>query len=689
MRYLLILICFSLTSIAFAQQNMRVSDVINAPGHPSSVLEVESTTKGMLVPRMTTAQRLAITNPANGLLVYDTNVECFMYYTAFNTTWNYLCNTGNGGANTILTTPVAAGANCANGGVLLQFGNDANGNGVLDATEINPALSQYVCNGVAGPQGAQGIQGPQGVQGPQGPSWNITNLTVNQSGQITLTTDQPQTFSTTTNAWLTTGNTGTVPATNFLGTIDNQDLVFRTNNTEKARVTAGGFVGIGISTPITKLHVEDGIVLANNSLGDKSAMLTNDGGVELYRSPTTAIAQQVSGYIDFKDVSTDDYDFRIFYSNPNFTTANGGLIFESTTNGTPATALRRMIIKNDNGYIGMGTMTPQRPLEVNFDQNLGHIQAMTGGLRLRNTNTATCNTDKSWDFRIGNCGQMGITTYNTNGSPNFNILKNDAPNDNSTPSAGPVVAINTSAPINSLSLTANGNVGIGTAAAINPAALDVTATNKGVIFPRVPLTGATDAVTVPGVSDGILVYNTSITGTGQNAINQGYYYWQTNRWNKLQTSAYSGVIFGVHNPTTPNHVAPAAGQWQNTGAYIDLPPGKWVVYIYELVSPNNNGNQQWDGSERALWVRTSLSNSNTTYSSSPQIVGSPLASGSVTTPSNFGMISGAIYVNNTTGATTRYYMWANVDRYGGTNCGLFNFATTSWGENQFFAVPAE
>ena len=37
--------------------------------HASSVLDVSSTTQGMLTPRMTTLQRTAIASPADGLMV--------------------------------------------------------------------------------------------------------------------------------------------------------------------------------------------------------------------------------------------------------------------------------------------------------------------------------------------------------------------------------------------------------------------------------------------------------------------------------------------------------------------------------------------------------------------------------------------------------------------------------------------
>jgi hypothetical protein len=79
---------------------------------------------------------------------------------------------GTNGLNSVtLTTVEPAGANCASGGVKLEFGPDVNGNGLLDAAEIVPALTQYVCNGANGAVGAQGpigLTGPAGVAGPAG-----------------------------------------------------------------------------------------------------------------------------------------------------------------------------------------------------------------------------------------------------------------------------------------------------------------------------------------------------------------------------------------------------------------------------------------------------------------------------------------------------------------------------------------
>ena len=53
--------------------------------------------------------------------------------------------------------------------------------------------------------------------------------------------------------WQTTGNAGTDPATNFLGTTDDQPLVIRTQALERMRITRGGHVGVGTTSPNNQL----------------------------------------------------------------------------------------------------------------------------------------------------------------------------------------------------------------------------------------------------------------------------------------------------------------------------------------------------------------------------------------------------------------------------------------------------
>ncbi len=46
----------------------------------TAMLDVQSTTKGVLLPRLTTAQRTAIASPAEGLLIYNTDTDCLNHY---------------------------------------------------------------------------------------------------------------------------------------------------------------------------------------------------------------------------------------------------------------------------------------------------------------------------------------------------------------------------------------------------------------------------------------------------------------------------------------------------------------------------------------------------------------------------------------------------------------------------------
>ena len=54
----------------------------------SAILDVVSTTKGFLPPRMTTTQKNAIATPASGLIVYDETTNKLACYNG--TTWNDL-----------------------------------------------------------------------------------------------------------------------------------------------------------------------------------------------------------------------------------------------------------------------------------------------------------------------------------------------------------------------------------------------------------------------------------------------------------------------------------------------------------------------------------------------------------------------------------------------------------------------
>ncbi len=68
----------------------------------SSVLDVTSTTQGLLAPRMSTAQRTVITTPAEGLLVFDTDLDIFYFYDTASSSWRKLITDKNERNNYVL-----------------------------------------------------------------------------------------------------------------------------------------------------------------------------------------------------------------------------------------------------------------------------------------------------------------------------------------------------------------------------------------------------------------------------------------------------------------------------------------------------------------------------------------------------------------------------------------------------------
>ena len=81
------LFLLSLISNDALAQSVAVTDDDGYSPDPTAMLDVKSTDKGMLVPRMTTSERLLIGGgtPAVGLLVYDTDFNNFFYYNGI--TW--------------------------------------------------------------------------------------------------------------------------------------------------------------------------------------------------------------------------------------------------------------------------------------------------------------------------------------------------------------------------------------------------------------------------------------------------------------------------------------------------------------------------------------------------------------------------------------------------------------------------
>lgn len=82
-------------------------------------------------------------------------------------------------------------------------------------------------------------------------------------------------------------------------------------------------------------------------------------------------------------------------------------------------------------------------------------------------------------------------------------------------------------------------VGIGTTTPDASAKLQIDATDKGFLPPRVSLTGSGDVSTIASPAEGLLVYH-----TGTPSLEEGYYFWNGAQWSTMATVSGIGHAYG-------------------------------------------------------------------------------------------------------------------------------------------------
>ncbi|MEL6812377.1 MAG: hypothetical protein AAFP76_13685 [Bacteroidota bacterium] len=94
------------------------------------------------------------------------------------------------------------------------------------------------------------------------------------------------------------------------------------------------------------------------------------------------------------------------------------------------------------------------------------------------------------------------------------------------------------------SFTLEAQVAIGTTTVDNGAIFQVDSDDKGVLLPRVALTGRDDVTTIiPSSVEGLWVYNTATAGTGNNTVSEGMYFWDGSEWIRVYNQGYSEQFF--------------------------------------------------------------------------------------------------------------------------------------------------
>lgn len=185
-----------------------------------------------------------------------------------------------------------------------------------------------------------------------------------------------QTVAAATNAWGLNGNTGTIPGTNFIGTTDNRDMVFKTNNTEYARLTSSGLLGIGNSSPASPLDIHT----------------TRRDIAELQSSSATG------SWFWLSNTSAGYRAWRLITSGSGNGEGPGKLIISDNSGAPP-----RMVI-DTMGRIGMGTAFPDTTLHV-----VGAIKMQDGNQGAGKVMVSDANGVARWQTFTGITGPTGTT----------------------------------------------------------------------------------------------------------------------------------------------------------------------------------------------------------------------------------------------------------------------------------------
>ena len=311
-----------------------------------ALLDLTANDKGFLVPRLTSAERININPTGSGdaaLLVYNTDDNLFYFWNS--TQW--VAFPQQGGSNNISLSFDANTGTLSltdNGGTLttnIPPDNDSDPtNEIQDLSLSNNILSLSISNNNVD-------LSPYVNTDAQTLSLSGNTLSISNGNNVDLS-------NLTGDDWKLIGNSGTNPATNFLGTTDAQDLVLRTNNAEQVRVSAAGNVGIGSATPAQKLEVvgnvrASGEFISTNAnqarfiQGDYGLIHRNDGAN--YYMLLTDAGDQYGSWNSLRPFRINDPTGDIFLGGEVLTVKHGTNVGIGEPNPT------RKLHLNGNAYI--------------------------------------------------------------------------------------------------------------------------------------------------------------------------------------------------------------------------------------------------------------------------------------------------------------------------------------------------
>jgi trimeric autotransporter adhesin len=163
--------------------------------------------------------------------------------------------------------------------------------------------------------------------------------------------------------WSLLGNIGTNATTNFIGTTDNQDVVFKANTRTIRMLASNGNIGIGTNNPTSKLTVEGGDVIIGETIG------INTVGRSLHFSDYGSNTDAV--YFYRQNYASDVSDLNLFMGD-NYKKFGGPDRFNigAADALTPTIFNPIFTVKTDDATVGINQYTPTEALHVVGNERL-------------------------------------------------------------------------------------------------------------------------------------------------------------------------------------------------------------------------------------------------------------------------------------------------------------------------------
>jgi len=553
-------------------QNVGIN---NAAPDPTALLDLFSTDKGLLVPRLSSAQRTGIAGPAHGLLVFDTTLDLFFYsdnglwvpLLGGRNGWSLLGNSGTDPSINFLGTTdaqplvfktalfehmrITATGDIGIGTNLPSAKLHVNGTfRLVDGTQ---GLGRILMSDALGNASWKIIDTLLLGKAANGLYFNTTLHRIHMGGALTENTTITHSTFNFTHDLTGNGDFSITEASSFIPSL----FVAGNNGT-----ATDGFVGLGTATPIGKFHINQPAATISSAQNTYHLLLGTANGIPDLTLGATAVFALVQSW----------------NNKPLVINSQGSFVGINSA----ASPIQNLDI---NGRLAVQSGVIQRGITtINATSDLGLYQ-QTAGATMRFANNAA-----PIKFYLD---QGGANSAGTNA-----IMSVDNAN-------GGAVKIHSET-------SGLGNAGVPSA----NAALDIQSTSKGVFFPRMT-TAQRDAIAPATTDAGLMIYNLD-----QNCIN----WWDTRTntsgaagfWNNqcepcqdffVYAASSNGNIFNtqVGSPNRPKVYCVTINTGVTLGASViggaalnfgTLPAGSKVILTNYGTIKGGGGNGGVGGSER-------------------------------------------------------------------------------------------